>query len=245
VLAPGNAEQAFYDTVKAFNLAETYQIPVIVLSDQYLADTYYTVEPFDLSKVTRETSLLSDEQAAELTEYKRYQLTDSGVSPRLYPGQNPHLVLTNSHSHDENGYISEDGINHEKMVDKRLKRRSAVISTYQSPEVFGQKNASLMILGWGSTRQPLIESVTALCAKGNDIGLLYFNEIWPFPAENAKKAIAHNPRLISVEGNATAQFAQLFTQYTGRADIKKLLRYDGRPFLAEELTDDLEKMVTQ
>ncbi len=245
VLAPGNAEQAFYDTVKAFNLAEKYQIPVIVLSDQYLADSYYTVDPFDLSRVTRETSLLTDEEAAKLTAYKRYQFTEDGVSPRLYPGQTKHLVLTDSHSHDETGHISEDGVNHEQMVDKRLRRREAVIDEFEGPERFGNRDAGVMILGWGTNRESLIEAVEALIEDGNDVGLLYFHEMWPFPKAKVKKAIAHAPRLISVEGNATAQFTQLFTQYTGRSDIEKLLRYDGRPFLSEELTDDLKDMVTK
>jgi 2-oxoglutarate ferredoxin oxidoreductase subunit alpha len=245
VLAPGNAEQAFYNTARAFNLAETFQIPVIVLAEQYLSDSYYTVDPFDMGKVTRETSMLDDAAAEKLEVYKRYELTEDGVSHRLYPGQSKHLVLTDSHEHDETGHICEEADNRVKMVDKRLKRLGSVVATFDSPERLGNANAETVILGWGTSREPLVESVKSLTDKGLDVGLLCFNDLWPFPTEAAKQAVAHNPRLIAVEGNATAQLTQIFTQHIGRADIRTVLRYDGRPFLSDELTEQLEREVSR
>ncbi len=241
VLAPGNAEEAFFDTIQAFNLAEQYQIPVIVLSEQYLAESYFTVEPFDLSKVKRKTSLLSDKEAASLKEYKRYALTENGVSPRLYPGQSKHLILTDSHEHDETGHITEQGDLHRKMVQKRLVRAKDVIEDCLSPEVLFNADAEVMVVGWGTVREPVLEAVAALKASGVDIGFCYFRHIWPFPEERTKKALAKAKKIISVEGNG--QLAELLKRYSGRTDIDTLLKTDGRPFLADELRDDLEKAV--
>jgi 2-oxoglutarate ferredoxin oxidoreductase subunit alpha len=245
VLAPGNAEQAFYDTVRAFNLADKYQMPVILLAEQYIGDSYWTVDLFDMSKITYETSLMSDGEAAKITEYKRYKITDDGVSPRLYPGQTEHAVLTDNHAHDESGHISEEGPLHMEMVQKWLRKKPSVIASYESPEVVGKSDADTMLLAWGSTREPLAEAVRKLVDEGTDIGLLYYDSLWPYPAEATKTAIAHNPKLIAVEGNATAQLKQVTQQHTGRCDIETLLRYDGRPFLADELYTQLKGRLTK
>jgi len=245
VLAPGNAEEAFYDTVLAFNLAHQYQIPVIVLAEQYLSESYYTVDPFDLSKVERKTSLLSDAEAKALSTYKRYALTDSGVSPRLYPGQSEHLVLTDNHEHDETGHITEDGPLHMAMVQKRLKRAESVIADCASPEIFGKKDAKTMVVGWGTTREPLLEAVNALAAAGEDIALCFYHHLWPFPEARTRAALAHNPRLIAVEGNATAQLTELMRRYTGRNDIQTVLITDGRPCMADDLRAKIEKVVNR
>lgn len=243
VLAPGNAEEAFYDTATAFNLAEQYQIPVIVLAEQYLSESYYTVDPFDLSGIERKTSLLSDEEAAALSSYKRYALTDDGVSPRLYPGQSEHLVLTDSHEHDETGHITEDPDIRMRMVAKRLNRAGAVVKEYASPEVLINKDAEIMVAGWGSAREPLLEAVSTLAAAGHDVGFCYYRHLWPFPEERTRAALARKPRLIAVEGNGTGQLAELLRRYTDYENIETVLKTDGRPFLADELCYEIEKAV--
>ncbi len=229
VMAPGNAEQAFYGTARAFNLAEKHQIPVIILAEQYLGDSYFTVQPFVLSRVTRDTSLLPDDEAANLTDYKRYQITHSGVSPRLYPGQTDHLILTDSHTHDETGHITEDPSCRVDMVDKWLRKASAVEASFESPDILGDEAAGVMVLTWGSTREPVLEAIATLQAEGIGVAALHYDSLWPFPAEATRDALRHKPRLIAVEGNATGQLAGIVQQHTGRRDIDTLLRYDGRP----------------
>jgi 2-oxoglutarate ferredoxin oxidoreductase subunit alpha len=241
VLAPGNAEEAFFDTVRAFNLAERYQIPVILLSEQYLADSYYTVDPFDLDQVTSETSLLSDDAAASLPEYKRYAVTGDGVSPRLYPGQSDHLVLSDSHEHDETGHISEEAANRARMVEKRLRKIETVTEALATPKIVGKADAETVVMAWGTAGEPVKEALAALAEQGVEAALVHFRELWPFPEARVNALLAHEPRLLVVEGNAWAQLKQIVAQHTGRKDIETLLRYDGRPFMADELAVQLKE----
>jgi 2-oxoglutarate ferredoxin oxidoreductase subunit alpha len=245
VLAPGNAEEAFFDTVLAFNLAEQYQIPVIVLAEQYLSESFFTVEPFDLSKVERKTSLLSDEQANALPEYKRYALTKSGVSPRLYPGQSRHLILTDSHEHDEDGHITEEIAIRNDMVAKRLVRSSAVVNDCKSPEILQGGDAEIMFVGWGTVRETLFEAATLLSKEGMKAGVCYYHHLWPFPEDRTLSALAERTRIIAVEGNGTGQLAGLLKQYLGRNDIESILKTDGRPFFADELYTEMKKAVNR
>jgi len=245
VLAPGNAEEAFYDTIKAFNLADKYQIPVIILAEQYLSDSFYTMDSPDLDAISLETSLLSDEAAAGLPEYKRYRITEDGISPRLYPGQSDHLVLTDNHEHDETGHITEDPTLRVRMVDKRAKRRALVAGRFTSPQIFGNQKANTMIVGWGTTREPLREALARLTDRGFDLGLAFYDELWPFPRENSVDALAGAKRLIIVEGNALSQLSELLARNLLRDDFETIRKYDGRPFLADELAEEIERVVNR
>ncbi len=245
VLAPGNAEEAFFDTVHAFNLAEQYQIPVIVLAEQYLSESFFTVDPFDLSKVERKTSLLPSEKADELSEYKRYALTKDGISPRLYPGQSRHLVLTDSHEHDESGHITEDTELRMNMVQKRLVRAQAVIDDCKSPEVLLNADAEVMFVCWGTLRETVLEAATLLSEKGVEAGVCFYRHIWPFPEERTKAALKKAKRIIAVEGNATGQLTGLLRHCLGRLDIETILKTDGRPFFADDLCEEMDKAVNR
>lgn len=119
VIAVRNQEDAFYQTARALNLAEKYQIPVIILSDQYLADGTSTVKPFDFSEITIEKSANEEDISGE---YLRYQYTEDGISPRLIPGKTKHLVAADSDEHNERGWITESATTRIQMLDKRMKK---------------------------------------------------------------------------------------------------------------------------
>jgi 2-oxoglutarate ferredoxin oxidoreductase subunit alpha len=161
VFAPGTAEEAFYLTVKAFNLAEQYQVPVILLTDTYLSDTYVTAE-FDLSKVTVERGdFLSDEEAHALGRYRymRHKLTSSGVSPRVIPGQAAALVVTDSDEHTEDGHITESAEVRLQMVQKRLNKMAGLRTEIGTPHAYGPEEAKTVLVCWGSTYGVLREAV--------------------------------------------------------------------------------------
>jgi len=229
ILAPGTVEEAFYAMPKAFNLAEKYQLPVVVLSDQYLADSSMTVDKFDLSKVTIERHLLVDEEVNP-EEYKRYKLTESGVSPRALPGKNKALVINDSHEHSEDGHMTEYPHIRTEMVLKRLRKLEGAKTDISPPTVYGAENAEVVFVCWGSTYGALREAVDIMNEDGMNVAMAHFSEIWPFPADPVSKTLSRAKKVIAVEGNATAQLARLIRVETGIAVNGKILKFDGRPF---------------
>lgn len=243
VFAPGTPEQAFYLTNKAFDLAEKYQIPAIVIFDQYIADTQWTYEGFDLSKIMNTEYRLRGEAVERLPEYKRYVFTETGVSPLSVPGDSKHLVVTDSDEHDEEGHIIEDAEIRVRMVEKRLIKKLPLIRSEISPPVlYGDKEPEIVIVGWGSNYGLMKEAVDAL-SKDRKIAMLHFSEVYPFPStekfdylgilNNAKTAIC-------IENNATGQFARLMRAETGYEFKKRINKFDGRPFLLEELVEKVK-----
>ncbi len=242
IFAPGTPEQAFYLTNKAFDLAEKYQIPVIILTDQYLADSQWTYGGFDLGILRNTDYRLRGDAFQNLKEYKRHAFTDSGVTPLGIPGDTKHLVVTDSDEHDEAGHIIEDAETRNKMVDKRLfKKLPAIQQEIESPSFYGDKEANVILAGWGSQYGILKEAVDAL-SRDRKIAMLHFSEIYPLPARTSFDYLdlfTRAKKTICVENNATGQFARLFKAETGLAFGAQILKYDGRPFLLEELTGAL------
>jgi 2-oxoglutarate ferredoxin oxidoreductase subunit alpha len=240
VLAPKTAEDAFYLTPKAFNLAEKYQIPVFILSDQYLADSIFTCEKFQSSKIKIDRQLLSDSEIRGI-EYKRYKITSTGISPRALPGQAGVLVVADSDEHDEEGHIDESVENRIKMTDKRLGKIERLKKEISPPEIYGPKSTQLTLIGWGSTYGPLKEAVQMLRAKEISVNLLHFNEIYPLPMEPTASILKKAKKTICLENNATGQFARILKVEIGFSVSDKILKYDGRPFTLELILEELEK----
>jgi 2-oxoglutarate ferredoxin oxidoreductase subunit alpha len=230
VLAPATVEDAFWVTVKAFNWAEKYQLPVIILTDQHLASSYATVEPFDLSQVTIDHGLLLSSKEDEPLEYMRHRITQSGISPRAFPGLGRALVVTDCDEHDEEGHLTEDAEERTSQVQKRLRKLFTLKQEISTPWRYGPRKAETTLIGWGSTYGAIHEAVDILRKQGTSINMLHLNELWPFPAEAVADVLstAHNSYVI--ENNATGQLARLIKTETGRDVRGKILKFDGRPF---------------
>lgn len=242
VLAPASVEDAFWETVKAFNLADKYQIPVVILSDQYLSSSYKTVERFDLSKVTIDRGLIYDaDNKAGGVEYKRHRITKSGISPRAFPGTKDVLVMTDSDEHNENGHMIEDAGLRTEQVQKRLRKFNGLIKEISPMQVFGSPDADTTLIGWGSTYGPIKEVVTSMQEQGESINMLHFNELWPFPAQAVADIIKKTTDCYIVENNATGQLARLIKQETGINLDNKILKFDGRPFSPERIIAGLRR----
>jgi len=230
VFAPGNPDQAFHLTSKAFNLAEKYQIPVIILSDQHLADSYFTTQRFDTSLIKMERGeFFTESDAKRLGEYKRHLITDTGISPRLLPGQDWGLAVTDSDEHTEDGHITELAEARIKNVMKRLRKLELLKGEIASPYVFGPEDAETLLIGWGSTCGALKEATKILNNQGSKVKMLHLSEVWPFPTEAVSKELGRVRSLVSVESNATGQMAHLIRAETGVEVTSKILRFDGRP----------------
>lgn len=242
VFAPGNAEQAFYLTSKAFNLAEKYQIPVIILSDQYLSDSYFTFDRPEISSIKIERGeFYTKSDVKRLGEYKRHLITESGISPRLLPGQKMGLVVTDSDEHTEDGHITELAEARINNVKKRLKKFELLKEEISPPIVYGPDNANTLLIGWGSTYGALKEAIEILNMNKLKVRMMHFSEIWPFPLDSFIKELNESESSIVVESNATGQLAHLICAEAGFEVDAKILRFDGRPISPQYILRELEK----
>jgi 2-oxoglutarate ferredoxin oxidoreductase subunit alpha len=242
VFAPGTPEEAFFLTNKAFHLAEKYQIPAFVFFDQYLADAEWTYEGFDTGKIVFSEYRMKGDAFKALVEYKRHALTETGVSPLAVPGDAPHVVVTDSDEHSEEGHIIEDAHTRKMMIEKRLYRKTPQIRNEMSPPLFyGSEKPEMVIAGWGSTYGVIKEAVDRLSGQ-RKVAMLHFSEIYPFPSTDRfdyLKLLRDTRVTVCVENNATGQFARLMKAETGYAFTREIHRYDGRPFMVEGLMGEL------
>ncbi len=241
IFAPGNPEQGFLLANKAFEISQKYQVPVLIMTDQYLSDTQWTIEHFDLDGLLCNEYRISGEEACG-GKYKRHAFTDSGVSPFCIPGLASGLVVTDSDEHDEEGHIVEDAAARIKMVDKRLFKKLPLIKKEIAPPLFyGHDQPEIVVIGWGST-YGLIREAVDVASKKKKIAMLHFSEIYPFPSLDPFDylSVLKGARMtICVEQNATGQFARLMKTETGFECCALINRYDGRPFMLEEFIGEL------
>lgn len=232
ILAPGTLEDAFTLTQQAFNLAAQFQVPVIILTDQYFMDLYYNFPPFDLSKVEIHKHIVRTSKG-----YLRYKYTENGVSPRGIPGFGDGLVRADSDEHDEAGFITEDlDGTRVKMVEKRLKRLEAISKESIPPVLLGEKNYETLVIGWGSTFTAIEEALKRL--GNNTVAFLHFKQVYPLPSET-KAFLEKAKKVIIVENNVTGQFAKLLKLHTGFACENTILKFNGMPFSVEELVQKI------
>lgn len=244
VISLRNGEDAFYQTARAFNLAEKYQIPVILLSDQNLSDSLVTYNPFEFEKINIDRYLSGEEVIVEGERYKRYKYTEDGISPRIIPGRiENQVVLVDSDEHDEYGNITESAEVRKKMVDKRAKKFEGLKKEVQEPWLLGEEDPEHLIVAWGSLYGAVKEAVESLNSEGVSIGALVFGDIWPLPTGKLEKMQKKAKNLITVEQNSTAQLDSLIREKMLITCNHEILKYDGRAFSGEEIYDRLKEEV--
>ena len=235
IFAPGKLEDAFYLSQRAFNIADKYQIPVFILSDQYFADIYYNIPSIELENVKIENHIIKTDE-----NYKRYELTDDGISPRGIPGFGDGVVVVDPHEHDEGGHITEDQNLRTKMVDKRLKKFEGIKKDSIPPELIGSSDYNILIIGWGSTYGIIKEALDNL--NREDVAFLYFKQVYPLH-DSTIKYLDKADKTIIFENNAESQFANLIKLQTDFKIDKNILKYNGRPFSVEEVTESLKNFM--
>lgn len=241
IFAPGTPEQAFRLVSKAFDLAEKYQAPAVILTDQLFSDAQWTLEEVDGNEIFYNDHRLRGEELESIEGYRRHEFTESGVSPLAIPGASRHLVVTDSDEHDEEGHITEDAQIRTKMVEKRLLRKVPLIrEEISQPLKYGSDNPEILLVGWGSTCGVMKDAVDFLSNRRN-IAMLHFSEVYPLPA--AKPGfldILEGPGIsVCVENNAEGKFASLLKAETGYEFDMKVNKYDGRPFTLDDLVEKI------
>ena len=234
ILAAGDAEEAFHFTMRAFNLADKYQTPVVVIVDKQVCESHYSVEPFNYSNYKAETGKFTAKKQAG---YQRYALSADGISVRSIPGSGNHVVV-NSDEHNEAGYSNEEARNRIEQMKKRMQKlETCAKKDMPAPQFFGPKNADLTIVSWGSNKGVILEAMKNF----TNVNFLYLTWISPFPAYEIKKVLSKARSALNIECNFSAQMGGIIRERTGVEIKNNLLKYDGRPFFPEEITAQIKK----
>jgi len=240
VLAPGTPAQGFALAAKAFNLADRYQLPVFLLTDQYFADTQFTHLPVDFPEVQIDRALASGPGGGS---YERYAFSPDGISPRRLPGFGPELVVADSDEHTPDGHLTEDLAVRVEMHRKRLRKLEVLVQELGGLTTAGEGEAPLTLACWGSSLGPVQEAVSRLNESKTPARMVHLSELWPFPREAVAAALKGAKRLVLVEMNATGQLHRLLRQETGITADHLVLKYDGAPFTPEYILRGINRHV--
>ncbi|MFT4416935.1 2-oxoacid:acceptor oxidoreductase subunit alpha [Fredinandcohnia humi] len=240
VMAPSTVQEAFYDAIEAFNLAEEYQCPVIFLTDLQLSLGKQTVEPLDFSKIEiRRGKLILNDELPEIENkeyFKRYELTEDGISPRVVPGVKNGIHHVTGVEHNEQGKPSEVASNRKDQMDKRLRKINNINFNTPVHKNVKHEEADLLIVGFNSTRGTIEEAMTRLENDGLKVNHAHIRLIHPFPTEEVLPLVKSAKKVLVVENNATGQLANIMKMNVGHAEkITNFLKYDGNPFLPHEV----------
>jgi 2-oxoglutarate/2-oxoacid ferredoxin oxidoreductase subunit alpha len=245
VLAPATAEECFYTTIEAFNLADKYQVPTLVLTDLALSMADQTCEPFDFSAVHVDRGPLASAEdlaatpAGEL--YKRYKFTEDGVSPRVFPGQKGGIHHVTGVEHTEVGRPTEDAGIRTKMMNKRLGK----IAGFELPNSFsfkGDEDYDLLVIGFGSTKGLIDEAMERRRNAGEKVAHLHIRALNPFPVASVQSYVDRAKKVLVVENNATGQLKNVMLFNGVKGDFISQLKYDGNPYLPHEIETFIKEM---
>lgn len=251
VFASGDIEESFYDTVKAFNFAEKYQMPVIHMLDKAIANSVITCKLFDPAKVQVERGTL----ATKITEsdkgvagnYLRFKLGDNPVTPRVPLGTEDAIFWNTGDEHTEEGHITEDPETRVLMVEKRMNKLDLALNEIPDDDkavMFGDSKADVAIVSWGSTKGVLLDAMEMLEAEGKKVRFIQLRLLNPFPAELVKSMLANAKTIVDIEMNYLGQLGALVSQHVGRAPDYKVVKYNGRPMSLEEVYNAVARIIS-
>ncbi len=232
ILSPGTLEQGFTLAQKAFDMADTYQVPVFILTDQFYVDTYYNTPKFLCEDIGGNPQIVHTGD-----DYKRYALTENGISPRSIPGAGSGRVCVDSDEHDETGHITEDldGVR-VPMADKRMRKHETVSKNVLEPELIGPEDYKTLIIGWGSTYTAIKEALEYI--SDDSIAFLFCPQVYPLPS-SMTTYLDNSEQIIAIENNQIGHFADLIQGEIGIRINTRILKYNGMPFSVEELVEKI------
>ena len=241
VYASGDIEESFYDTGKCFNYADVFQVPVIHMMDKFLSSSVITCKKFDPDKISIDRGKLLEKIDGE---YKRFELTEDGISPRSRLGLDNGIFWNTGDESDEFGHITEDPVVRTNMMDKRMSRLELILEKIPDEEKlvsFGVHDYT--IISWGSTKGPILDALQKLKKEGIDIGFIQIKLLNPFPADYVKSLLDNVKTIIDVEANHSGQLGKIFKQNVTRDVDYFILKYTGRGMTSTEIYDSLKKIV--
>lgn len=241
VLATSDPLSCYELIQHAFNIAETYQIPVVVLTEKENAESLFQIDTLP-SAIPQKRGLLSEEELGKVTSNDRYRLTENGLSPRWVPGQANATYDANSDEHLEDGTLTEEAETSQAMYEKRLRKLHTLENEIPEPQLFGPASADITLIGWGTVKNAVLDAQSVFARRGGpSVNYLHYEYLFPLKTKVFQEITRSARRVILVENNATAQLGGLLTQHTGYHFAEKLLKFDGRPFFVEDILNHLEK----
>ena len=238
VLAAGDVQECFDLTFEAFNLADKYQTPVVLLVDKHVLESHLNVTELgaDSEKYQIHRGKIAEKEDLK---YLRYSLTDDGISPRAFPGTGK-LTIANSDEHEESGYSTEDANVRTAQMNKRMKKMETCANEdMPAPQVFGEPHAEVTIVSWGSNKGTILEALKQL-PNANYIHLTWVN---PFPAQALQELLQSSKKILNIECNFSAQMRGLIQERTGIQIEHNLLKFDGRPIYPEEVIKKVKELL--
>lgn len=242
VVAASDAESAYLTVQEAFNVAEEYQLPVIVLTEKEIAESSFMVQSFPTNPPIKR-GLVAETEHDQLKPSDRYQITDTGVSKRWLPGQADATYDANSDEHLPDGSLTEDAVAAKAMMDKRLRKLDTILEALPEPKLYGPAAANITFVGWGSVKNSVLDAMNVLKADNaaQSVNYLHFEYLYPLKTEQFKSLVEQandrNTRVVLIENNAMGQLGLLLSQATGYQFKERFLKYDGRPFFVEDVVD--------
>lgn len=248
VLASGDLEEAFYDTVRAFNYSERYQTPVIHIVDKALANSDSTLPMLEVNRVKIERgAFLKEITTAVNGEFKRFQHTPNGISPRAPLGTKGGVYWHTGDEHDELGHITEDPTNRDYMMEKRMGKLELAAKEIPIAEMvnfFGPESADITVVSWGSTKGAILDAMEWLKQDGINVNFLQIRLVSPFPTEYVTKVLSKAKKIVGIEMNYTAQLIGVTREMTCIPIEQLVVKYNGRPMSSEEIYEAL-KMIKE
>jgi len=239
IFAPGSVEECFDLIRKALFLADKFQGPMFLLTDQFLADSARAIPSLKIEGLP-----FLQPSASNLSPsipYQRFIVTKDGVSPRLIPGLTEHRVVAGSDEHTEDGHLTEDLGVRKVMVEKRMKKAAGLVKEVTPPEYFGSKNPDLLLVSWGSTKGAVLEAAEEISGKGKAAGVLHFSQVWPLVPNQFIGCLQGAKQVVAIEGNVAGQFAGLIRRESGFEIGRHIGRYDGLPITPEFILREMKK----
>lgn len=246
---PGDVEECFEMTLKAFNIADEYQMPFLIITDKYLGESIMSAAPFKADDYVPKRGVISTEDAEKIAdgEYLRFKITDSGISPRALPGYPNCIYTAATDEHAEDGDLDETSANRIAMFDKRARKLDTLMKKDLNEEemitLHGPSESELTLVGWGSTKGPIREAMEIANKNGNSVNFLQIKYASPFPAEAVGRILGSAKKILLIENNGEAQMGGLIREKTGVNIQEKLLRYDGRPINAAEVSNKINQLL--
>ncbi|HLW80398.1 MAG TPA: 2-oxoacid:acceptor oxidoreductase subunit alpha, partial [Terriglobia bacterium] len=248
IIAPTETSDCFWTSVEAFNLAEKYQLPVLIISDLLVSEHPETIEHDALRHdVPIERGEIVTEWPKGNGPFKRYANTPSGISPRALPGTANAEYVAATDEHDEEGILISDVFTSQpvrrKGMERRMKKMELLARELQPPQLEGPADAAVTLIGWGSSKGVIREARALLAAAGITANQLHIKYLHPFHTKEVKAALAKSKMLIGVEGNYSGQFARFLRAETGISVHDNILKYDGEPFEPRIIADEVKRIM--
>ena len=248
VLASGDIEESFYDTIKAFNFADRYQMPVIHMLDKAIANSLITCKNFNVNKVAIDRGFrikqITKEDKGVAGNYLRFKLSNNPISPMVVLGTEDAIFWNSGDEHTEEGHITEDPEMRVKMMDKRMTKMDIAISEIPDEDkAVAYGSGDSVIISWGSTKGVILDAMDKLAVEGMKVKYIQIRLMHPFPSELVKSMLKDAKTIINIEMNYTGQLASLLRQHTGLETNYYIVKYNGRPMSLEEVYNSVRRII--